>query len=167
MAERSAGESGEVNSNPTESPDAAMVEFRTSHIHGCGGFATRRIEPGTAIIEYVGERISKEESLRRCEQENHFIFAINEHEDLDGNVAGNPARFLNHSCSPNAEAQLCEGRVWIVAIREILPGEEIVFNYGYDMQDYREHPCHCGSTQCVGFIVAEEFFPQLRKDSAA
>ena len=42
-------------------------------------------------------------------------------------------------------------------------GEELTFNYGYDLVDYREHPCSCGAAQCVGYIVAEEFFPLLRR----
>ena len=49
------------------------------------------------------------------------------------------------------------------ALRDIQPGEEITFNYGYDLEAYEEHPCHCGAAECVGFIVAEEFFGQLRR----
>src|SRR5204863_4559203 len=87
--------------------------------------------------------------------------------DLDGNMAWNLARFVNHHCEPNSEAQLIEGRIWIVAIRDIPSGEEITFNYGYDLESYREHPCHCGAKSCVGYIVAEEFFPVLREKSLA
>ena len=112
-------------------------------------------------MEYVGERISKTESLRRCEQNNEYIFALNEEQDLDGNVAWNPARFLNHSCAPNCEAELEDGRIWIVATRDLRAGEEITFNYGYDLVDYREYPCRCGSPHCVGYIVAEEFFEHV------
>ena len=51
----------------------------------------------------------------------------------------------------------------MVARRDVGIGEELTFNYGYDLQDFREHPCRCGATGCVGFIVAEEFFPMLRQ----
>jgi uncharacterized protein len=140
-----------------------LIVFKDSPIHGRGGFAKTAIVAGTHIIEYVGERISKSESLRRCEQNNSCIFSLNAEEDLDGNVAWNPARLLNHSCAPNCEAELHEGdRLWIVARREIEPGEEVVFNYGYDLVDYREHPCRCGSAGCVGYMVAEEFFEHVR-----
>jgi hypothetical protein len=81
---------------------------------------------------------------------------------LDGNVPWNPARFLNHSCDPNCEAEPDGGRVWIVARRGIRAGEEITFNYGYDLQDYREHPCRCGAADCVGYIVAAEFFEHVK-----
>lgn len=133
--------------------------FRESPIHGKGGFATRAIPKGTRVIEYQGRRIDKAESLRQCELENPFIFALDDQYDLDGNVESNPARLLNHCCHPNCEAELDEGRIWIFSLREIPAGEEITFNYGYDLEDYKEHPCYCGSPNCVGFIMAEEFFP--------
>ena len=50
----------------------------------------------------------------------------------------------------------------IMARNDIDAGEEITFNYGYDWEDFREHPCHCGAPDCVGYIVAEEFFAALR-----
>jgi SET domain-containing protein len=139
-----------------------LIEFRESAIHGTGGFASRTIVDGAAVIEYLGRRIDKQESLRQCERENHFIFSLDAEYDLDGNVDWNPARLLNHSCAPNCEARESEGRVWIVALREIAPGEELTFNYNYDLADYREHPCRCGAPNCAGFIVAEEFFETVR-----
>jgi SET domain-containing protein len=138
------------------------LRIAPSPIHGRGGFATRFIAKGARIIEYGGERITKAESLRRCEQENWFIFGLNEDFDLDGNVEWNLARFLNHSCAPNSEAVCGDGRVWIVALRDIQPGEEITFNYGYDLVDYQEHSCRCGAPECAGYIVAEELMTQIR-----
>jgi SET domain-containing protein len=138
------------------------IRIAPSPIHGQGGFATRFMAKGARVIEYLGERINKAESLRRCEAENWFIFGLDEEFDLDGNVEWNPARFLNHSCAPNCEAVCQEGRIWIVALRDLQPGEEITFNYGYDLADYEEHPCRCGAPECAGFIVAEDFFEQIR-----
>ena len=138
-----------------------LLEFRPSPIQGMGGFARKEIAAGTSIIEYVGEKIDKSESLKRCAAGNPGIFNLDEQWDLDGQVDRNPARFLNHSCAPNAEAELREGRIWIVACRAIRAGEEVTFNYSYDLIDYREHPCRCGSADCVGFIVAEEFFDHI------
>jgi SET domain-containing protein len=144
-----------------------MVSFRTSPIHGAGGFARNAIACGTRIIEYLGEKITKQESLARCEQNNEYIFALSDTQDLDGNVDWNPARFLNHSCAPNCEAQLADGSIWLVAIREIRAGEELTFNYSYDLQDFREHPCNCGALGCVGYIVAEEFFDHVSRQRRA
>lgn len=142
------------------------LEFRDSGIHGTGGFARREIPCGTRVIEYIGERIDKSESLRRCEANNEYIFSVSAEHDLDGNVDWNPARFINHSCSPNCEAQLEEGRIWIVALRDIAATEEVTFNYGFDLADYKEYPCACGASDCVGFMVAEEFFEHVRRQRA-
>ena len=141
----------------------SSIVFHSSPIHGTGGFARVDIPAGTRVIEYVGEIISKQESLERCERSNEYIFAIDEERDLDGNVEWNPARFLNHSCEPNCEARLIDGRIWLVAIRDLRAGEELTFNYSYDLTDYREHPCHCGANKCVGYIVAEELFEHVRR----
>ena len=144
-------------------PDTDWLSFEGSAIHGFGGFAKRDIPSGMRIIEYLGEKISKGESLRRCEENNEYVFTLDEDWDLDGNVPWNPARLLNHSCTPNCDAELEAGRIWIVARRAIRSREEITFNYGYDLVDYRQYPCNCQTPGCVGFIVAEEFFEHVRR----
>ena len=139
------------------------IEFRRSTIDRLGGFARTHIPAGARVIEYVGEKITKAESLRRCEANNEYIFSLDDEHDLDGNVPSNPARLLNHSCAPNCEAELDAGRIWIIALRDIQAGEELTFNYGYDLENYHEHPCRCGVAECVGYIVAEEFFDSVRR----
>jgi uncharacterized protein len=148
-------------------PRHPSVEFRSSGIHGCGCFAIAEIAPDTRVIEYVGEKIDKTESARRCEANNEYIFSIDDEFDLDGNVPWNPARFINHSCSPNCEALMIRNRIWIIAHRPIHPGDEVTFNYGYDLEDYAEHPCRCGAANCVGFIIAEELFEHVRQKKLA
>lgn len=150
-------------------PENPFVRFSESGIHGTGGFARCDIPAGTYLIEYVGERIDKAEAQRRCELDNRYIFILDDHWDIDGDVAWNPARFINHSCSPNCEAELDEevGRIWIKALRDITAGEELSFNYGYDISEYEEHPCRCGAAECVGYIVAEEHFAHVRQKRGA
>jgi uncharacterized protein len=143
--------------------ETELALFKSSPIHGIGGFAKAHIPVGTRILEYVGERISKPESLRRCEANNECIFALSDDQDLDGNVEWNPARFINHSCAPNCDAELDAERIWIAASRDIQPGEELTFNYGFDLEDYQEHPCRCGSPGCVGYIVSDVFFEHVRR----
>lgn len=140
----------------------SLVEFLPSSIHGLGGFAKDSIRSGTRVIEYVGERIDKRQSAEQCARGNQCIFHLDEDWDLNGNVEWNPARFLNHSCHPNCDAERVDGRIWIIARRDITAGEEITFNYGHDLENYREHLCHCGAANCVGFVVAEEFFDLVR-----
>lgn len=140
-----------------------LIEFRDSFIHGKGGFALVDIPPETQLVEYVGKRITKEESLRQCELENPYVFTLDDGCDLDGNVDWNPARLLNHSCEPNAEARNIDGRIFVVSLVKIAKGSEITFNYNYDLENYQDHPCQCGSKGCVGYIVSDEFFDVLRK----
>jgi len=147
----------------TENESKPRLEFKQSSIHGTGGFATGPIRAGTLLIEYVGQIITKAESLRRCEAGNTSIFELDDERDIDGAVSWNPARFLNHSCAPNCDTELIDSQIWIVARRDIAAGEEITFNYGYDWEDYREYPCRCGAPGCLGYIVSEEFFPALRE----
>jgi SET domain-containing protein len=150
-----------TTSQITDAP--ANVVVRQSAIHGTGAYARHDLAKGTMVIEYVGEKISKGESARRIDADNEYIFTLDDDHDLDGKVDWNPARFINHSCAPNCEAEIDGHRVFITALRDIQTGEELSFNYGYDLVDYREHPCRCGAPVCVGFMVAEEYFERVRR----
>jgi uncharacterized protein len=153
-----------TNTTASASQPQDWMLVRDSIIHGRGVFAARFIPAGTEIAEYIGERITKAESLQRCLAGNVYVFTLDDQFDLDGNVDHNPARFANHSCVPNCESIMDEDdRIWIVAVRDIQPGEEITYNYGYDLEDYPDHPCRCGTPNCIGFIVAEELMPIVRK----
>jgi len=151
----------------------AFCEVRLSPIHGRGVFATRLIRKGTRIIQYVGELVDKEESNRRglalFEESKKtggaavYIFELDEKWDLDGNKEYNDARLINHSCEPNAEMVNEDNDLWLYALREVLPGEEITFDYGYDIEHFLDHPCRCGSETCVGYIVSRSQWDQLKK----
>ena len=157
-------DSGKAGSTPIQFTEATEnVVVRQSAIHGTGAFARCNIAKGRPVIEYVGDIISKAESARRLDADNEFIFTLDDEFDLDGKVPWNAARFINHSCAPNCEAEIDGHRVWIIALRDIQAGEELSFNYGYDLDNYLEHPCRCGTEQCIGFMVAEEHFAMVRR----
>lgn len=151
-------------------------EIRRSPIHGRGLFATRDIPEGMRIIEYVGERITKAESNRRgWAQLDHakatgeagvYLFILNKRHDIDGNVPWNAARLINHCCEPNCESQIIRGRIWILALRDIRQDEELFFNYGFDLEEFENHPCRCGAKACVGYIAGEEYWDELKKNLA-
>ncbi len=150
------------------------ILVRHSTIHGRGVFAKKTIPKGTRIIEYVGEKISKSEAERRAviPLDRHkqdqtygavYLFELNKKHDIDGNVPYNTARHINHSCEPNAETEIICGKIWIIALRAIMKGEEITYNYSYSYEDYHEHRCYCQSQKCVGYIVAEEHWPKMKE----
>ncbi len=151
------------------------IVVRKSRIHGTGVFARADIPEGTRVIEYVGDRITKAESDRRYEiswnksqggtNDNGvvYIFTLNKRHDIDGSVWWNTAKYINHSCDFNCETDILRGHIWIIAIRDIKKGEEISYNYGYDYDAHEDHPCHCGSPRCIGYILAEEHWAKLRR----
>ncbi|MBW2982795.1 SET domain-containing protein-lysine N-methyltransferase [Candidatus Woesearchaeota archaeon] len=151
------------------------IKVRKSGIHGTGVYAAKDIPEGAIIIEYTGRKITKAESDRIYEEqyEKHtrngeeegavYIFELNKTWDIDGNVPWNTARYINHSCDPNAETENTGRRILIKALRDIKEGEEITYNYGYDIDNYQDHPCRCGSPRCVGYIADEEQWPKLKR----
>ncbi len=150
-----------------------LCEVRVSDIHGRGLYATKDIEEGTDIIQYVGEKITKKESTRRAlEWEEKaretgdglvYIFELDDKYDIDGRLGDNPARYMNNSCDGNCEAVNCEGEIWITAIKDIKKGDELVYDYGYDMEHFMDHPCRCGSDNCIGYIVREDQRKKVKK----
>jgi SET domain-containing protein len=141
-----------------------LIEIRRSRIHGRGLFARRDIAAGSRLIQYVGRTIPKEQSADLCLRQNAYIFTLSERDDLDGKVGWNPARLINHSCEPNCDAELDDrDRIWIISRRAISRGEELTYNYGYDLTDFMNYPCRCGARTCLGYMVAEELFPIARK----
>lgn len=150
-----------------------LCEVRESDIHGRGLYATTDIKEGTKIIQYVGEKITKKESNKRAlewEEEARetgdglvYIFELDDNYDIDGRIGDNPARYMNHSCDGNSEALNTDGEIWIIAIEDIEEGDELVYDYGYDMEHFMDHPCLCGSDNCIGYIVREDQRKKVRK----
>ena len=113
-----------------------MIERRQSKIHKWGVFATRTIAKNTRIIDYAGEKISSQESLKRerryIKRGHIWCFKLTNRTVIDAGVGGNIARFINHSCHPNSYVHISGGRIWIRAARKIRKGEEITYHYNTD-----------------------------------
>ena len=122
-----------------------MIEKRRSRIHGWGVFATRRIAKNTRIIDYAGERISNQESLKRerrhIRRGHIWCFKLTNRTVIDAGVHGNVARYINHSCRPNCYVHIKDGAIWIRAAKTIRPGEELTYHYNTDGEGLIE--CHC------------------------
>ena len=113
---------------------------------GLGLFATDVIEKGAFIIEYLGPRISNEEVHRR--RSTRYLFEVNSRWTIDGSPRWNTARYINHSCRPNAEAVVSRGRIRIKALKRIRPGDEITYNYGKSYFDTFIKPMGCRCLSC-------------------
>jgi SET domain-containing protein len=143
-----------------------LFEVRESPIHGRGAFAVRRIRAGVRLIEYSGERLTPAQADARypdTDDAHHtFLFAIDDDVVIDAAVGGNDARWINHSCDPNCDAVIDDGRIWIETIRDVSPGEELAYDYAYILEERhspaakRRYPCSCGSDRCRGTILAKK-----------
>ncbi len=141
------------------------TQVRRSGVHGKGMFALAPLANGEVVIEYTGEVITWREALRRhphdpADPDHTFYFHIDAKHVIDAKVGGNSARWINHACDPNCEADEQDGRIFITALREIAPGEELSYNYGLVI-DQRHTPklkkqfeCRCGSAHCRGTMLA-------------
>lgn len=115
---------------------------------GLGLFATEPIRKHALVIEYLGRRIT---TARAKELEwirsNKYLFEINGRWTIDGSTRRNLARYVNHACDPNAEAELVRGRMMFRAIKNIAAGEEITIDYGEEYIElyFAKHGCLCAS----------------------
>jgi SET domain-containing protein len=117
---------------------ANRIGRRRSNVHGLGVFAVKPIAKNTRIIEYAGEKISHQESVRRerryMKRGQIWCFQINRRWVRDAAIGGNLARFINHSCRPNCYVQIVGDTIWIRAARNIRAGEELTYDYFTDGQ---------------------------------
>jgi hypothetical protein len=116
---------------------------------GLGLFATKPIKKGTKIIRYFGPlldcRKKKDDAI-----ENKYLFELNNRWTIDGSVRENIARYINHACKPNAESDVRprKRKVFIRAIKNIEPGEEINYDYGTDYFKAYLKPIGCKCDAC-------------------
>jgi hypothetical protein len=113
---------------------------------GLGLFATAPIKKGTFIIEYTGKLLPNKIA---DELDNRYLFEINNRWTLDGSTRKNTARYINHSCRPNAESDVKKHKVIIRAIKNIQEGDEITYDYGKDYFDTFLKPIGCRCAKCI------------------
>jgi len=125
-----------------------MIERRRSKIHGWGVYATSKISKNTRIIDYAGQKISNQESLkreRRYIRKGHiWCFKLTNRTVIDAGVGGNVARFINHSCRGNCYVHIVGDIIWIRAARTIRKGEELTYDYMTDGEGLIACQCRRG-----------------------
>jgi SET domain-containing protein len=139
---------------------------RSSPIHAAGVFTLEAVAKGKRILEYTGERIVHEEADKLyADRPYTYLFGVGDGVHvIDGYGM---SMYVNHSCHPNCETvEDAEQRVWIVAMRDIEPGEELTYDYLlYDGAD--EAPCTCGTANCRGSLYSKEELRKKRQAAAS
>lgn len=119
------------------------VEVRKSNIPkaGLGLFALRTFRKGERVVEYKGERLTVNEYDQRYQEEAMGAYGIqlDEHHVLDARKT--TSGLGRYACDfhgsrklPNVEYLIDDDdRIWLTAVRQINPGDEILADYGEEM----------------------------------
>jgi uncharacterized protein len=154
-------------STPAAKHRGPRIQVRRSGIHGKGVFALAPITEGERILEYTGSLITWKQAKKlpphNPDDPNHtFYFHIDDKHVIDGLDGGNAAKWINHACGPNCEADEEGARVFIKALRDIAPGEELNYDYGlildgrHTKKVKKEFACRCGTPECRGTMLAKK-----------
>jgi SET domain-containing protein len=146
---------------------SSYLALRRSGIHGRGVFARVPIPAGVRLIEYRGKRITNAEADATYPEDptrpyHTFLFAIDGDVVIDAGRGGSMARWINHSCDPNCDAVIDDGRVWIESVRDIAAGEELTYDYNFILEERhtpaakKRYPCACGAESCRGTMLAKK-----------
>jgi len=125
---------------------AAYLIRRSGPGLGHGLFAARGIQRGEFIAEYTGRKIPTKVADTLS---TRYLFEIDKEWTIDGSPRTNIARYINHSCDPNCEAEISDGRILIRALRYIQKGEEFSFDYGQEYFEEFIRPKGCRCVKCV------------------
>jgi len=126
---------------------------RSSAVHGAGCYTLSPIRKGARILEYDGPRLSKSAADERyAERDITYLFSVGDHgEVIDGFGA---AMFINHCCAPNCITEETDERIFILALRDIHPGEELTYEYHLHDSDQDDQPCFCNAPNCRGTMFS-------------
>jgi uncharacterized protein len=129
--------------------------IRSSAIHAAGCYTTAPIRKGTQVVEYTGPRITKDEADEKYQDSpTTYLFGVGDGSTvIDGHGT---AMFINHSCDPNCETEEIDGKVWIIATRNIGAGEELTYDYNLYDGDEDDAACNCGASNCRKSMYSPE-----------
>ena len=121
-------------------PMPKKIQARKSAIHGNGVFAVAPIKQGERVIQYKGLLRSHgdvdADDSGDVESGHTFLFTLNDDWVIDANYKGNDARWINHSCDPNCEPMVFGDHLWIVAVCDIPPGQELGYDYAIELDEF-------------------------------
>lgn len=126
------------------------VRVARSRIDGFGVFAAEAMPARRKIGEIRGEAVSIAEARRRAAgQQRIMIVEVSTRRAIDASKSTDPMRFTNHSCAPNAQLRIRDGRIEFYALRPIEIDEEVTVNYG-ETHHEGKLACRCGAANCIG-----------------
>ncbi len=148
---------GGPDARPSLHPMACFcaLRYERSPIHRWGIFAAEPIAAGRRVIEYTGQRVSPQEAARRTLRSQLYLFYLSPTQQIDGAIGGSGAEYINHSCEPNLRAAVSRRRLYLLSVRAIEAGEELLLDYRINADGLRL-PCHCGAASCRGYLNAVE-----------
>src|SRR5438067_3672687 len=110
--------------------------------------------------QYTGQRVSWEDAPNDESNPHTFNFGLESGEVINPEIGGNEARWINHCCDPNCEAIEEDDRIFIYALRDIEPGQELFYDYAMEIDEpitkklENEFKCHCGAVRCRGTMLS-------------
>ena len=113
---------------------------------GRGLYAKAPIRKGACVLEYTGRPVSDKEQY---ENRGKYLFWTGRGTMINGNIPGNLARHINHSCQPNCEVDVKKRRIYIFAIKNIKADEELTYHYG---EEYFEMYFSHGRCRCLSCV---------------
>jgi uncharacterized protein len=127
--------------------------IRSSAIHAAGCYTTTAIRNGARVTEYTGHILTRDQADKVYDElPITYLFGLGKGElVIDGHSM---AMFINHSCDPNCETEEEDGHVWIKAIRDIDPAEEITYDYCLYDGGEDDATCNCGANECRGTMYS-------------
>jgi uncharacterized protein len=137
---------------------AFLLRISRSRIDRLGLFADEDIPPRRKVIEYTGERITRQEAdrrfrkiLRSRQPKRFYFFVLNRRRIIDGTVGGSGAELINHSCDPNLARRRIHGRIYFYSRKRVRTGQELTLDYHLSKESL-VIKCRCGSPKCRGTI---------------
>ena len=141
---------------------AASSADRSSRVRLCtaGAFTPRSSFPKAHASSSTQANASPGKPLPTTRDDPHtFNFGLENGDVINPEVGGNDARWINHSCDPNCEAVEEDDRIFIYALRNIQPGEELLYDYHMELDEpitesaKKKFACHCGASNCRGTMI--------------
>lgn len=126
---------------------------------GFGVYAAAPVRKGEVLVVWGGKVVSALELEKASRIQKRHSIQVDEGYFLIPHDRSEIGDFVNHSCDPNCGIK---GQVSLVAMRNILPGEEICYDYAMtDASDYDEFECACGSDTCRGKVAGTDWMNEF------